>query len=294
MINRERSTNRMRLKIAQTLVGALPYLQRYDKTVIVVKVGGHALNDAEALASFAKDVVLISQVGIFLVVVHGGGPNIDGMLKRLGIKSRFVRGKRVSDAQTVDVVEMVLAGHVNKRIVHAVNLEGGRAIGFSGKDAGLLRCKLAAPELGQVGIPVRVDGSVIQSLYKSGFVPVIAPTGIGPDGETLNVNGDTAAGAIASALGAERLMLLTDVDGVKNRADQLVPRLSFEQIEDMIESGEISGGMIPKTETAIDAVSNGVEAAVVLNSRTPHSLLLELFTEHGIGTMISRETAEND
>ncbi len=282
-----RETRRIWQQTGKTLVGALPYMQQYDNAVIVVKIGGYALTDTDALTSFGRDVVLMRQVGINLVILHGGAPKINSMLSRLGIETRFIRGKRVSDPQVVEIVEMVLAGHVNKLIVHAINHEGGRAVGISGKDAGLLNCQLADPELGQVGIPSRIDVRVINSLCSNGFIPVIAPLGLGPNCETLNVNGDTAAGCIASALSAERLMLLTDVDGVLDEAGQLVTRLTTDLVQEMIGQGQISGGMIPKTETAIEAISQGVRAAVILNGRTPHSMLLELFTEHGVGTMIS-------
>ncbi|MEM1079144.1 MAG: acetylglutamate kinase [Pseudomonadota bacterium] len=271
---------------ARTLSEAVPFLRRYDDAIVVVKFGGHAMGDAEALASFARDIVLMRQVGVNPVIVHGGGPMINDMLAKLDIKSEFVKGKRVTDAATVEVVEMVLSGLVNKRLVQAINGEGGRAIGLSGKDANLIVCDPADPALGFVGDPVEVTPDTLLQLVRSEIIPVIAPIGTGREGETYNINGDTAAGAIAAALKADRLLLLTDVAGVKDGDGKVVTELTVEHIAEMTESGVIAGGMIPKTETCVAAVKGGVRAAVILDGRAPNACLLELFTEHGAGSMI--------
>lgn len=281
-------TNRNWLTTAKTLAEALPYMQRYDNSVVVVKIGGNAIGDEHSLASFAKDIVLMRQIGINAVVVHGGGPKINTTLERLGIESSFIKGKRVSSPEVVEIVEMVLSGHVNKRIAQAINKAGGSAIGISGKDANIMVCEMADPELGLVGIPNQVNPTVLRNLFENGLIPVIAPIGVGRDGITLNVNGDTAAGAIASALNADRLLLLTDVDGVLDNSHSLISRLTPEEVETKIASGVIQGGMIPKTETALNAVRDGVRAVVILNGKTPNSVLLELFTAHGIGTLITK------
>ncbi len=274
---------------ARTLNQALPYLQRYDDAVVVVKFGGNAMGDDVAMDSFARDIVLMRQVGLNPVVVHGGGPMINEMLAKLNIQSEFVRGKRVTDAATVEVVEMVLSGRVNKRIVEAINSQGGRAVGLSGKDANMMVCDPAQPELGFVGEPVEVDPSLLRQLFASEIIPVIAPIGVGRNGETFNVNGDTAAGAIAAALKADRLMLLTDVKGVKDDSGEVVTQLTRAQVLEMIDKGIIAGGMIPKTETALAALKGGVRAVVILDGTVPNACLLELFTDHGAGSMI-RET----
>ncbi|OWJ74751.1 acetylglutamate kinase [Haematobacter genomosp. 1] len=272
---------------AQTLSEALPYLQRYNDAIVVVKFGGNAMGDDEAMAEFARDIVLMRQVGVNPVVVHGGGPQINDLLKRLGIESRFVRGKRVTDKATVEVVEMVLSGLVNKRIVQAINDEGGRAVGLSGKDDDLMVCVADDPELGFVGRPVEMNVQVLQDLFAAGIIPVVAPVATGTDdNETFNVNGDTAAGAIAAALKADRLLLLTDVSGVKDANGNVLTQLSPEDVKRMTEEGVISGGMIPKTQTALEAIEGGVRAAVILDGRQPNACLLELFTEHGAGTLI--------
>jgi len=272
---------------ARTLSEALPYLQRYSGAVVVVKFGGNAMGDAAAMAEFARDIVLMRQVGVNPVVVHGGGPMINDLLKRLGIESRFVRGKRVTDQATVEVVEMVLTGLVNKRIVQAIMDEGGRAVGLSGKDDDLMVCEADDPELGFVGRPVEMNVQVLRDLFKAGIIPVVAPVATGMDpNETFNVNGDTAAGAIAGALVADRLLLLTDVAGVKNRAGQVLTQLHPDEVRAMIADGSISGGMIPKVETALDALDKGVRAVVIIDGRVPNACLLELFTEHGAGSMI--------
>jgi len=271
---------------ARTLSQALPFMQRYDGAIVVIKLGAHAMGSQDAMESFARDVVLMQQVGINPVVVHGGGPMINDMLGRLGVESEFVNGKRVTDAATIEVVEMVLSGVVNKRIVQAINDQGGRAVGISGKDATLITCDPASPELGLVGEPSEVDLRLLQTLFQDNLVPVIAPLGAGRDGTTMNINGDTAAGAIAAALTADRLLLLTDVDGVQNKEREVITDLNIAQIHDLIADGTIAGGMIPKTETALDAIASGVRAVVILDGRAPHACLLELFTEHGAGSLI--------
>ena len=276
---------------AKTLSEALPYLQRFAGAVVVVKFGGNAMGDAEAMAQFARDIVLMRQVGVNPVVVHGGGPMINEMLDKLGIKSDWVRGKRVTDKATVEVVEMVLSGLVNKRIVQAIMDEGGRAVGISGKDDDLMVCVADDPELGYVGRPVEMNVQVLRDLYNAGIIPVVAPVATGmADNETFNVNGDTAAGAIAGALKADRLLLLTDVPGVKGKDGLVLTSLTPEEVEAMIGDGTISGGMIPKVETALKAVNDGVRAAVILDGRLPNACLLELFTEHGAGSIIRSTT----
>lgn len=281
-----RDMTRDNIATARTLSEALPYLQRYDDAVVVVKFGGNAMGDDEAMASFARDIVLLRQVGVNPVVVHGGGPMINDMLDKLGIQSEFVDGKRVTDQATVEVVEMVLSGLVNKRIVQAIMGQGGTAVGLSGKDANLMICDPADPKLGFVGEPVDVNPNVLRNLFADDIIPVIAPLGTGRNGETFNVNGDTAAGAIAAALQADRLLLLTNVAGVKNEKGELVTALKADEVEEMTRRGIISGGMIPKTQTAVLAVRNGVRACTIVDGRVPNAVLLELFTEHGAGSMI--------
>ncbi|MBW0158934.1 acetylglutamate kinase [Sedimentimonas flavescens] len=272
---------------ARTLSEALPYLQRYTGAVVVVKFGGNAMGDDDAMAEFARDIVLMKQVGMNPVVVHGGGPMINEMLAKLGIKSDWVRGKRVTDKATVEVVEMILSGLVNKRIVQAINDQGGRAVGISGKDDDLMVCEADDPELGFVGRPVEMNVQVIRDLYSAGMIPVIAPVATGVnDNETFNVNGDTAAGAIAGALQADRLLLLTDVAGVKDKAGEVITNMTPDEVQGLIADGTISGGMIPKVETALKAVKEGVRAVVILDGRVANACLLELFTEHGAGSMI--------
>ena len=283
---KKQDMNRDWIATAQTLSQALPYLQRYDEAIVVIKFGGHAMGDDEAMETFARDVVLMRQVGVNPVIVHGGGPMINEMLDKLGVKSEFVNGKRVTDEATMEVVEMVLSGRVNKRIVQAINEQGGRAIGLSGKDANLIECETANPALGLVGNPVKIDPRIIHSLFRDEIIPVIAPLGFGKDGETFNINGDTAAGAIAAALKADRLLLLTDVAGVKNKEGEVLTELSADQIREMTADGTIAGGMIPKTETALMAIEGGVRAVVILDGRAPNAALLELYTEHGAGSLI--------
>jgi len=281
-----RDMTRDYIATARTLSEALPYLQRYDGAVVVVKFGGNAMGDEDAMDGFARDIVLLRQVGVNPVVVHGGGPMINETLDRLSIQSKFVNGKRVTDQATVEVVEMVLSGLVNKRIVQAIGRQGGTAVGLSGKDATLITCDPAAPELGFVGEPNDVNPQVLRNLFADDIIPVIAPLGAGRNGETFNINGDTAAGAIASALEADRLLLLTNVAGVKNAEGDLVTALKADEVERMTAEGVISGGMIPKTETALHAVRNGVRACTIVDGRVPNAVLLELFTEHGAGSMI--------
>lgn len=288
------------LATARTLSEALPYLQRYDGKTIVVKFGGHAMGDAASMERFARDIVLMKQCGVHPVVVHGGGPQINQMLEKLGVVSEFRDGLRVTTPEMVEVVEMVLAGVINKRIVAAINAQGGQAVGLSGKDARLMVCRKAERrkkdattgiesviDLGFVGEPEEINPRVLRTFISSDFIPVVAPVGAGhsPE-ETFNVNGDTAAGAIAGAMAAERLMLLTDVQGVKNHDGQVLTQLSAQDVEDLIADGTIAGGMIPKVETALDAMRKGCGGAVILDGTTPHGLLLELFTEHGAGTLI--------
>jgi acetylglutamate kinase len=285
-MRKQEMMNRDWIATARTLNQALPYLQRYDGATVVIKLGGHAMGSDEGMESFARDVVLMRQVGVNPVIVHGGGPMINALLEKLDIKSEFVNGKRVTDQATMDVVEMVLAGQVNKRIVQAINAQGGRAIGICGKDANLMVCDYADPALGFVGDPNEVNPDFLRHLAEDEIIPVIAPIGAGREGETFNVNGDTAAGAIAGALKADRLMLLTDVAGVKNAEGELLTELRVSEIRKMTAEGVIAGGMIPKTETAISALEGGVRAAVILDGRVPNACLLELYTEHGAGSII--------
>ncbi|WP_353296225.1 acetylglutamate kinase [Sulfitobacter pacificus] len=285
---RKQDMNRDWIATAQTLSQALPYLQRYADATVVIKLGGHAMGSDEAMDEFARDVALMRQVGVNPVIVHGGGPMINDMLDRLNIQSEFKNGKRVTDAPTMEVVEMVLSGLVNSRIVQAISEQGGRAVGLSGKDSGLIICEPEDPELGLVGKPVKIDPRILRDLAEKDIIPVIAPLGMGLDGETFNINGDTAAGAIAAALQADRLLLLTDVAGVKNAEGDVLTELTASQIDAMIADGSIAGGMIPKTQTALDALAGGVRAAVILDGRAPNACLLELFTEHGAGSIIRR------
>ncbi|MCF2872916.1 acetylglutamate kinase [Octadecabacter sp. G9-8] len=283
---RKQDMNRDWIATAATLSAALPYLQRYNDAIVVIKLGGHAMSSDEAMDNFARDVVLMQHVGVNPVIVHGGGPMINEMLDKLDIKSDFVNGKRVTDKATVEVVEMVLSGRVNKWIVNAINRQGGRAVGLSGKDANLMICDQDAPELGLVGTPAEIDTQVLTTLFDANTIPVIAPLGAGRNGETLNVNGDTVAGAIAAALTADRLLLLTDVPGVMDETKTVLTDLTTAQVKDLTASGVIAGGMIPKTQTCLDALAGGVRAAVILDGRAPNACLLELFTEHGAGSII--------
>lgn len=286
---------------AETLTEALPYLQRYAGKTFVVKYGGHAMGDPERQRDFAEDMVLLKAVGINPVVVHGGGPQIGAMLKRLGVESQFVNGLRVTDKETAQIAEMVLAGSINKEIVSWISAAGGRAVGISGKDAGLviaekIQGREADPlkgierhvDLGFVGEPVSVDPRLIESLCADGIIPVIAPVGIGLDGHTYNINADTMAGAIAARLGASRFFLLTDVAGVLDKQGELMTDLNPARIAELRADGTISGGMIPKLETCVSAVEAGVDAAVILDGRVPHGMLLEIFTKQGAGTLVRR------
>lgn len=283
---KQREMNRDWIATARTLSEALPYLQRYDGSIVVIKLGGHAMGSDEAMETFARDVVLMQQVGVNPVIVHGGGPMINQMLEKLDIKSEFVNGKRVTDEATMEVVEMVLSGRVNKRIVQAINRQGGKAVGLSGKDAGLITCDPADPALGLVGNPAEINPAILHTLFRDDAIPVIAPLGAGRNGETYNINGDTAAGAIAAALKADRLLLLTDIDGVRDATGEVVTELTADQIREMTREGTIAGGMIPKTETALAAIEGGVRAVVILDGRAPNAVLLELYTEHGAGSLI--------
>ena len=283
---KKQNMNRDWIATAETLSQALPYLQRYSGAIIVIKLGGHAMVSDEALETFARDVVLMRQVGINPVIVHGGGPMINSMLDKLNIESEFIDGKRVTDSETISVVEMVLSGNVNKKIVQAINEQDGRAVGLSGKDAKLIKCVQDKPELGLVGTPKDVNPEVIFNLFENDMIPVIAPLGSSIDGETLNINGDTVSGAIAAALKADRLLLLTDVSGVQDKDGSIITELNSNQIKNWINDGIISGGMIPKTETALMALEGGVRGVVILDGRVPNACLLELFTEHGAGSLI--------
>jgi acetylglutamate kinase len=283
------------LRAARTLTEALPYMRRYSGKTFVVKYGGNAMVNKELAGVFAQDIVLLRQVGINPIVVHGGGPQINQMLDRLQIKSHFIDGLRVTDAPTMEVVEMVLAGSTNKHIVSAINAAGGKAVGLSGRDANLLVATKQMMQkngqeidLGFVGDPKTVDPHVLKTLAQGGMIPVIAPVSAGESGETYNINADTAAGAIAAAVGATRLLLLTDVPGVLDKEGKLLENLTVTQVKALMGDGTISGGMIPKLETCIEAIEGGVEGAVIIDGRVPHSLLLETFTERGVGTFISR------
>ncbi len=277
---------------ARVLVEALPYILKYDQKTIVVKFGGNAMAGGGTAADFAQDIVLMKQTGIDPVVVHGGGPQIGAMLAKLQIPSTFVDGLRVTDQAAIDVVEMVLTGSINKQIVSSINAAGGRAVGLSGKDSTLVLARKLMKngvDLGFVGEPEKVNPDVLHTVMRSEIIPVIAPIGVGVNGETYNINADTVAGAVAGAMKAERLILLTDVEGVLDGDKKLIPRLTVAEARALIAQGTIKGGMIPKIETAIEAVEGGVHAAVILDGRIPHVLLLELFTEHGAGTLITAE-----
>jgi|TARA_B110000008_G_scaffold262894_1_gene285755 acetylglutamate kinase len=286
VMEKSQAMERDSIATARMLSEALPHIQRHDGSIVVIKLGGHAISSDKAMKSFARDIVLMHQCNLKPVIVHGGGPMINEMLDKLNIQTKFVEGKRVSTPETVDVVEMVLSGKVNKTIVQAINSQGGKAVGLSGKDANLLQCKQVNKLLGMVGDPYSVNADVIHSLIENDFIPVIAPLGSGENGETYNVNGDTAAGAIAGGLKADRLLLLTDVDGVKDKDGDVLTNLSAEQVNKMTKNNIIVGGMIPKTQTALDAISDGVRAVVIMDGRVPNACLLELFTDHGAGSMI--------
>src|SRR6266540_3169827 len=287
--------------IARVLSEALPHMQRYDEEIVVVKYGGHAMGQEAMAKSFARDIVLLEQTAINPVVVHGGGPQIGDMLKRLGIKSEFAAGLRITDAATVEIVEMVLAGSINKQIVAHINEAGGRAVGLCGKDGNLVLARKASRrivdpdsnierivDLGFVGEPEKVDARVLQQIIGRELIPVLAPVASSADGGTFNVNADTFAGAIAGALKAKRLLLLTDVPGVLDRSRKLIEELSVDEARRLIADGTISGGMIPKVETAVEALEQGVDGVVILDGKVPHAVLLELLTDLGAGTLIHR------
>lgn len=290
------------LRTARTLTEALPFMRRYAGKTVVVKYGGHAMGDGKLAELFARDVVLMKQVGINPIVVHGGGPQIGEMLKRLQVESEFIDGLRVTDARTVEVVEMVLAGSINKSIVSAINAAGGTAIGICGKDGNLIQARKLRrskhdPEsniekiidLGFVGEPRHINPQILTALQQAGMIPVIAPLGVGANGETYNINADTVAGAVAAAVGAVRLLLLTDVIGVLDKQGQLLENLTLRQVQALMADGTIHGGMIPKLETCTSAVEEGVDAAVILDGRVAHAMLLEVFTDKGVGTLIRRD-----
>jgi acetylglutamate kinase len=279
-------------------------MQRYDKCTVVVKYGGHAMGDEALGLEFARDIVLLKQAGINPIVVHGGGPQIGAMLTRLGIKSEFSGGLRITDKATVEVVEMVLAGSINKNLVSLLNRAGGQAVGLCGKDGNLIVAKkveqkIHDPEsniekildLGFVGEPAKINPEILDTIIASDIIPVVAPVGVAPNGDTYNINADTAAGAIAAAMGATRLLLLTDVRGVLDKQGALIEELTVAEAQGLMKDGTISGGMIPKIETCIDAVEGGVEAVVILDGRVRHAVLLELFTEHGAGTLIQKKAS---
>jgi acetylglutamate kinase len=286
---------------SEILVQALPHMLRYDEAIIVVKYGGHAMGDEAKARDFARDMVLLEQSGVNPVVVHGGGPQIGAMLEKLGIKSHFSGGLRVTDKATVEIVEMVLAGSINKQIVGTINAQGGRAVGLCGKDGNMVIARKVAPrhgggrsdmedvvDLGFVGEPAKVDITVLEQILGRELIPVLAPVAQGTDGETYNINADTFAGAIAGALGAKRLLLLTDVPGVLDKNKELIKQLRVDDIRGLIADGTITGGMIPKVETCIYALEQGVEGVVILDGKIPHAVLIELLTDHGAGTLITR------
>ncbi len=287
---------------ARILSEALPFLQRYDDEIIVVKYGGHAMVDPKLAQQFARDIVMLKVCGLNPIVVHGGGPQINKMLDKLQVKAEFRDGLRVTDHETMSVVEMVLSGSINKAIVASIQQAGGRAVGISGKDGSLLIAerytkerknpetgKMETIDFGQVGEPARINTEILSTIMKSDAIPVVAPIGIGWDGDTYNVNADTAAGAIAAATNAKRLLLLTDVAGVLNKNKELISELKIGEVPGLIEDGTITAGMIPKIESAVAVVEAGVEGVIILDGRVPHSVLLELLTPHGVGTRISRD-----
>ena len=289
------------LKKADLLMETLPYMRRYSDKIVVIKIGGNAMGKKEYIKSFAEDIALLQLVGILPIVVHGGGPQIGEMLKKLKIESNFIEGLRVTDEATIDVVEMVLCGVTNKSIVSAISLAGARAVGISGKDGNLIAAKRLsildknsdsnverAVDLGFVGEPKKINVEVLDALINQKMIPVISPVGIGSNGETYNINADTAAGAIASAMHASRMIMLTDVMGVLNSKQELISELKTSEANTLIQKQIVQGGMIPKVKTCINAVLEDVEAAVILDGRLPHALLIELFTEHGIGTLIKK------
>ncbi len=296
----------MTMNVADILIEALPYIRRFAGKTIVVKYGGHAMVDQGLKCDFARDITLLKYIGLNPVVVHGGGPQINRVLDAMGITSTFVRGMRYTDDKTMDVVEMVLGGKVNKEIVSGINAQGGRAVGLTGKDGGLITAEKMTivdasntekpPEIidpGMVGRVTAIDPEIIHTLANKGFIPVIAPVGVGRSGETYNINADLVASKIASALKAERLILMTDVDGLLDGSATLISSAGSKQIHAMIQRGEIKGGMIPKMESALDALEGGVEKTHIINGTRPHALLLELFTDSGIGTQVFLQGQED-
>ncbi len=286
---------------ATILSEALPFMQRYDQQIVIVKYGGHAMGNSDLAECFAKDIVLLEQSGVKPIVVHGGGPQIGALLDRLKIKSEFADGLRVTDRETVEIVEMVLAGSINKQIVAEINRLGGRACGISGKDANLmiarkLERKVRDPnsnierviDLGFVGEPEKVKPGIVEVIARGDLIPVVAPIAASRDGVTFNINADTFASAVAAAMKAKRLLLLTDVPGVLDRSGQLIPKLTVSRARALIADGTITGGMIPKVESCIEVVEAGVEGVVIINGKVPHAVLIELFTQHGAGTLIER------
>ena len=302
MAQRSFSETKKWLQAARSITEALPYMRRFAGKTFVIKYGGHAMGDAELASLFAKDIVLLKQVGINPVVVHGGGPQIGQMLERLKVQSEFIDGLRVTDAATVEIVEMVLSGTINKQIVTAINNAGGTAIGLSGKDGQLIQAQRLQRsvrdadsniervlDLGFVGEPIRVNPEVLTAIENAGMIPVVAPIGVGAAGETFNINADTAAGAVAAALRASRLLMLTDVMGVLDTEGELIEELTVAEVDRLKEDGTISGGMIPKIETCVDAVQGGVGSASIIDGRIEHAILLEIFTEHGCGTLVRKD-----
>ena len=298
-MNKDKGAVKDWLNNADILTGALPYMQKYNGSIIVIKYGGNAMADSDLVESFCNDIVFLKQSGLKPVIVHGGGPQIGSMLERLGIKTKFESGMRITDEDTLEVVEMVLAGRINKNIASKINSSGGKAVGISGKDGSMIVAEKLTKQnssnesniekiidLGYVGFPKKINNTIIETLIKDDFIPVIAPLGIGVDGKTYNINADTAAGAIASSLKSKRLLILTDVEGVIDSKNNLVEEVNKKKIDEMIESGEVSGGMIPKLNTCLDSVNNGVDAAVIVDGRVKHAVLLELFTDHGAGTLV--------
>ena len=289
---------------ARILAEALPNMLRYDQQTVVVKFGGHAMGDEALAKAFAQDVVYLKQSGVNPIVVHGGGPQIADLLKKLAIQSEFVHGLRVTDKPTVDVVEMVLAGAINKEIVSTINRQGGKAVGICGKDANLMIAKkithmpdpesniMKSVDIGYVGEPLEVNPHIVDVISRSDLIPVIAPVGVSREGETLNINADTFASALAARMKAKRLLLLTDVDGVLDRSGTLIEQLTIEEARELIRNGTITGGMIPKLDSCIEVVEAGVEAVVIINGRVPHAVLLELLTDHGAGTLVGRRKAK--
>ena len=292
--------NNQWLSKVEFLSEVLPYMHQYNGSSLVIKYGGHAMIDKEMQTSFANDIALLQQVGTKPVVVHGGGPQIENMLNKLNIKTNFIDGLRVTDKDTVNVVEMVLSGAINKSIVAAIMSAGAKAVGISGKDGGLIKAEKITSrrdpnsaiekvvDLGFVGKPTKIDTKVLDALMHGGLIPVVAPLGLGEDGQTYNINADTVAGAISSSLEAKRMLMLTDVPGVLDKDGNLIEELSSKEAKDLIQKGIITSGMIPKVETCIEAVENGTDAAVILDGRAPHATLMELFTEHGGGTLIRK------